>query len=136
MPPQIFRKYSHFCFERRFSEQNSLIRLKSNILPPQIFGLGTPLHVTVVSTCILKMLVCSRGETRGERGHKYPGAELLRGAPRSPNNVTSTFFNAVDLPLKDISFEHEAPNLLLAPGAVLPRYAPGLLTAVPAAVGG
>jgi len=25
------------CFERRFSKQNSVIRLKSNILPPQKF---------------------------------------------------------------------------------------------------
>jgi len=29
------------CFERRFSKQNSVIRLKSNILPPAIFGLAT-----------------------------------------------------------------------------------------------
>ena len=31
------------CFERRFSKQNSIIRLKSNILHPQIFRLATPL---------------------------------------------------------------------------------------------
>jgi len=32
------------CFERRFSKQNSVIRLKSNIFaPPQSFGLATPL---------------------------------------------------------------------------------------------
>jgi len=30
-------------FERRFSKQNSVIRLKSYTLPPQIFGLATPL---------------------------------------------------------------------------------------------
>jgi len=30
------------CFERRFSKQNSVIRLKSNILAPLSFGLATP----------------------------------------------------------------------------------------------
>jgi len=28
---------------RRFSKQNGVIRLKSNILAPQMFGLATPL---------------------------------------------------------------------------------------------
>jgi len=49
MSPQIFRKYSHFVL-RRFSKQNCVIRLKSNILPPlpifgspQIFGLAASL---------------------------------------------------------------------------------------------
>ena len=40
MPPQIFRKYSHLCFERRFSKQNNVIRLKSNILAPPNFWVG------------------------------------------------------------------------------------------------
>ena len=35
------------CFERRFSKENSVICLKSNILaPPQISGLATPLLAT------------------------------------------------------------------------------------------
>jgi len=29
--------YGHLCFERRYHEQNSVIRLKSNILPPTNF---------------------------------------------------------------------------------------------------
>jgi len=39
------------CFEKRFSKQNSVIRLKSNILAPpnflalQSFGLATPLPI-------------------------------------------------------------------------------------------
>jgi len=33
-PPQIFRTYSLLCFERRYHKQNSVIRLKSNILDP------------------------------------------------------------------------------------------------------
>jgi len=46
-PPHIFRTYSHLCFETRYHKQNSVIRLKSNILVPanffgpDIFGLAT-----------------------------------------------------------------------------------------------
>ena len=53
------------CFERRFSKQNSVIRVKSNILPPpQIFGLATPLYCIYSSVCcylqigILHACVC------------------------------------------------------------------------------
>jgi len=37
------------------------------------------------------------GVTRRERRHNSPGAKLLRRTPKSPNNVTSTIFNAVRL---------------------------------------
>jgi len=36
----------------------------------------------------------------------YWGAEWLWGAPKRPNNVTSTFFNTVNLLPKDLRFEH------------------------------
>jgi len=42
-PPKILENIVLLWFERRFSKQNSVIRLKSNILAPQIFGLATPL---------------------------------------------------------------------------------------------
>jgi len=48
-PPRFLENIVILCFKRRFSKQNSVIRLKSNILalpnfcPPQIFGLATPL---------------------------------------------------------------------------------------------
>jgi len=42
--PQIFRKYSPFVLWEAFSKQNSVIRLKTNILilksPPQNFCAG------------------------------------------------------------------------------------------------
>ena len=41
--PKIFRKCSHFVLQVAFFVQNSVIRLKSNILPPQKF-LGWPRH--------------------------------------------------------------------------------------------
>ena len=68
---------------------------------------------------------------KGARRAQFPGrqslwgrrmtagdAKWLRRAPKSPNNVASTFFNAVHLLPKDLGFEHGAPNLFLAPGAI------------------
>jgi len=34
MPPPILKKYIYFVFERRYSQQKSVICLKSNILVP------------------------------------------------------------------------------------------------------
>jgi len=49
-PPKFLENIVILCFERRFSKQNSVIRIKSNILAPkkcfgspQIFGLAVPL---------------------------------------------------------------------------------------------
>jgi len=67
----------------------------------------------------------SRGVTMGRaRVSQFPGAESLRGsqitagAPKRPNNVTSTFFITVNLLSKDLSFERGAPNLFPVPGAI------------------
>jgi len=38
--PKFLEHIVILCFERRFSKQNSVIRLKSNILPPQTFWAG------------------------------------------------------------------------------------------------
>jgi len=46
----------------------------------------------------------SRGVTRGERRAHFPGAESLRGALKSPNNVTSSFFNTVHLLPEELRF--------------------------------
>ena len=73
-------------------------------------------------------LKCS-GVTRRSKGgaiHRAPnhcsGRRMTAGAPKSPNNATSTFFNTVHLLSKDLRFEH-VPNLLFAPGAIQPSYA-------------
>jgi len=83
---------------------------------------------------------------RGSNGVQFPGrqftmgtlnhcrgAKLLMEVPKSPNNVTSTVFDTVNLPSKEVSFDHRgvsstrgAPNLLFALGAIQPHYAPGL----------
>ena len=40
MPPRFLENIVILCFERRFSKQNSVIRLKSTILPPTNFWVG------------------------------------------------------------------------------------------------
>jgi len=47
-PPNILENIVIFCFKRRFSKQNSVIRLKSNILAPPKF-LGWLRHSCVVT---------------------------------------------------------------------------------------
>ena len=40
---------------------------------------------------------------------------MTAGAPESPNNVTSTFFNAVHLLPKDLKFEHDGAKIASCP---------------------
>jgi len=54
----------------------------------------------------------------------YGGAKSLWVAPKSPNNVTSTFFNAVHLLPKDLSFEHGGAKLASCPGCYLTLLRP------------
>ena len=86
----------------------------------------------------LRWYVLYRGvKTRG-RGAQIPGrqfatgalnhcggAKFLRKPPKSPNNVTSTFFNTANFLSKELRFHHGgagsttgAPNLFFAPGAI------------------
>jgi len=62
-PPPIFRTYSHFVLDRRFSKQNNFIRLKWNILPPQNFraGYATDMYAckTVSPSCPFRRSQCS-----------------------------------------------------------------------------
>jgi len=45
-----------------------------------------------------------------------PGAPNHSGAPKSSSNVTSTFFNGVNLLPKELRFEHEGAKLVSCPG--------------------
>jgi len=60
-----------------------------------------------------------QGRNEGETVAQYnaSGDEPL-GAPKNPNNVTSTFFNIVHLLRKALGSNMGASNLLLAPGAI------------------
>ena len=51
-------------------------------------------------------------------------AELLRKAPKSPNNVTSTFFNTVNLLSKELRFDHGGAKLVFCPGRYLTSIRP------------
>jgi len=92
----------------------------------------------LVKWCQVSQPGTQRGGLRGtisRAPNHYGGAEWLREAPKSPNNVASTFFNTVHLlPTSDanmgrafacdLRFEEASgskqgtPNLLLAPGAI------------------
>jgi len=101
----------------------------------------------------VKQLISPGAQWGGARGTQFPGrqftmgtldhcrgAELLLEAPKSPNNVTSTFLiqsicfrKNSDLTIGAPNLDHGgagstrggAPNLCFAPGAIKPRYAPG-----------
>jgi len=55
---------------------------------------------------------------RNQGGKNFLGSESPRRAPKNANNVASTVFNTVHLLPEDLRFEHVAPNLILAPGAI------------------
>jgi len=73
-----------------------------------------------------------QGRNEGSKGeHNSPGAESLfgrqitaggtewlQGAPKSPSNITSTFFNTVHLFPKDLRFEHGGAKLASYPGTI------------------
>jgi len=54
--------------------------------------------------------------SKGQGGHNSPGAESLREAPKSPENVMSSFFNTVNLIAKELKFEHGGTKLASCPG--------------------
>jgi len=65
---------------------------------------------------------------RGTMGRQITAgsAEWLRGDPKSPNNLTSTFFNTAGLHLfpKDLRLEHGGAKLASCPGRHLTSLRP------------
>ena len=49
------------------------------------------------------------------RGAQFPGRQITTEAPKSPNNVRSTFFNTVNLLPKELRFEHGGAKLASCP---------------------
>jgi len=76
-------------------------------------------YTIILSLCTLGLeeIVQARGVTRGQ-GAQFPGRRIAMGAPKSPNNFTSIFFNTVHLLPEDFKSKMGAPNLLLDPGAI------------------
>jgi len=64
-----------------------------------------------------------RGVTRGAGGHNSPapihygGSVSLLEVLKTPNNVTSTSFNTVNLFSKELRFDHGDAKPIFAPGA-------------------
>jgi len=82
---------------------------------------------SVMTSSLVKLFV--RHDLQNHSAHnKGRNGEGSRGTiprePKSPNNVASTLFNTLHLHPKDLMFEHGAPNLLLAPGAIEPGHTP------------
>ena len=67
------------------------------------------------------------GSEWGQGEHNSPGAESLRGVPKSSNNVTSAFFNTVRLLPKGLIFEHGGAKLASCPGRHLTSLRPWCL---------
>jgi len=91
-------------------------------------------NLDFVSNCCTLALACGLTHMQGRNeGGKtgaiprapilYGSAKSLRGAPRSPNNVPHTLFNAVHLLLKNC-FEYGGQTSFLPWSPSKPRYAP------------
>jgi len=65
-----------------------------------------------------------KGEQFPERRITAGGSEWLCGEPKSPNNATSIFFNAVHLFAKELKCEHEGGKLASCPGRRLTSLCP------------
>jgi len=63
---------------------------------------------------------CIKGSQSGAKRGGKKGTNPR--APKSPNNVTSTFFNTVNLLPKDLRFEHGDPGGHVTPVRLLSQY--------------
>jgi len=104
------------------------LNLGKNFLHPQKYTLpytceyggdiGYILYVFTLwlrSNSVSKPSSLHQGQGRNEGGAKmaqFPGRQLLLEAPKSPNNVTITFFDTVNLPSKELRFHHRGAKHL------------------------
>ena len=65
-----------------------------------------------------------QGRNEGVKGAQFPWRRMTTGGPKSPNNVTSTFFNTVYLFPKDLKFEHGGTKLASSSGRHLTSLRP------------
>ena len=76
----------------------------------------------LTSFILATFIPTGRGVTRGgQGGHNSPGAESLRGAPKSPNSVTNTLLHLLP---KDLGFVHGGARLASCPGRHLTSLRP------------
>jgi len=67
-----------------------------------------------------------QGRNEGDKGGKIPRAPNHYGGAKSPNNVTSTFFNTVHLLPEDLRFKHGGAKLASCSGRHLTSLRPWL----------
>ena len=96
---------------------------------PQCSGVDRNCH-SMPRTSLYKLAfrkTCTQGRNEGWKGGNISsGAESLQGAPKSPNNVTSTFFSTVHLLPKDLGLEHGGAKLASCPRRHLTSLRPCL----------
>jgi len=63
----------------------------------------------------------------GEREAQFPETPNRCGVQNGPNKVASTFFSMVNLPPKELRFEHGDTKLVSCPGGHLTSVSPWLL---------
>jgi len=62
-------------------------------------------------------------------GAQFPGRQITGGAPKSPNNVTSTFFNAVGyICFRKTCYRHGGAKLASCPGRHLISLRPFVIS--------
>jgi len=80
--------------------------------PPKAQGSRMPLARAVYHDLLRRVAERSnQGRNDGVKGHNSR-------APKSPNNVTRTFFNTVHLLPEDLRFENGGAKLASCPGAI------------------
>jgi len=114
--PKVFRKQMH-CIEESICDFSAPGCCAPLLQAPAFCADGVNMGVTRGAQ------FHGRQFTMGALNHCW-GAELLREAPKSPNTITSTFFNTVNLLPKELRFEHGGAKLASCPGRHLTSVHP------------
>jgi len=109
-PPKFLENIVILCFESRFSKQNSVIRLKSNIFPPEISRLATRLSQTCRAS---NQSVWSRGHFHRHAATLIASAfEIKRSWMNSKKDIPPSFARA------QTSAFHPAPTFPVISGSL------------------
>jgi len=110
MPPNILENLVILCFEKRFSKQYSVIRLKSKILPPNKF-LPPPQFFGWLRHWLFAPLINISGYAPDTRSVKKRSCELYRSVvtePELPNTVKLSVFKSVFVPISTYGHKSKA----------------------------
>ena len=121
-----FLKQNHrpakFSYSFFLKEAQKFGRIE-NFAPPKAQGTRMPLVRAVYHDLLRRVAARSnQGRKDGGQGGRFPGRQITMRAPKSPNEITRTSVQYICF-RKTSGLNTRAPNLLLAPGAILPRDA-------------